>query len=176
MHKTFLLSLLSFFWTSSSALPADIISAPAGPLFVNFADVLCSDDVVGDPHGDPGLRWSEAGTDRAWDAVSRFWHEDPTSRGLNFVQAVSHYWHGPEQWDCGKMGSDPCGAGPGSCGDKTGRGDTTTPAAWLILQSFTTIHNVRYCCSVQRSSSNMKVPVSIQSVSSCCRCRGRCLG
>lgn len=114
----------------------------AGTLQGNYVNVLCSDGVVGDPTASPDQRWSEADVDHAWTAVARFWNEDPASQGLPFVQTVSHFWHGPEQWDCGKMGSDPCGAGPGSCGDKTGRGDTTIPAAWLILQSFTTIHNV----------------------------------
>ena len=40
------------------------------------------------------------------------------------------------------MGSDPCGAGPRSCGDISERGDVDNPAGWIILQSFTTFHNV----------------------------------
>ena len=91
---------------------------------------------------DPALRWSEADCNDAWTAVVRYWNEDPASQGLGFVPAVSHYFNAPEGWDCGKMGSDPCGAGPGSCGDKNERGDVNNPAGWMILQSFTTLHNV----------------------------------
>ena len=43
------------------------------------------------------------------------------------------------------MGEDPCGAGPGDCGDiddKGPFGTPDTPAGWLILQSFTNFHNV----------------------------------
>ena len=40
------------------------------------------------------------------------------------------------------MGSDPCGAGSGSCGDKSERRDVDNPAGWMILQSFTMFHNV----------------------------------
>lgn len=91
---------------------------------------------------DPALRWSEADCNEAWTAVVRYWNEDPASQGLGFVPAVSHYFNAPEGWDCGKMGSDPCGAGPGSCGDMNERGDVNNSAGWMILQSFTTFHNV----------------------------------
>ena len=43
------------------------------------------------------------------------------------------------------MGEDPCGGGPGDCGDMDDKGPIATPdmpAGWLILQSFTTFHNV----------------------------------
>ncbi len=56
--------------------------------------------------------------------------------------AVSHYFNAPEEWDCGKMGSDPCGACLGSCGDTNERGNVDNPAGWMILQSTTTFHDV----------------------------------
>ena len=66
-------------------------------------------------------------------------------RNLRSYHLCSPYrilWNGPEGWNCGLMGSDPCGAGPGSCGDKNDRGDVNNPGGWMILQSFTTFHNV----------------------------------
>ena len=118
------------------------VTPNAGNEAGNWSTVKCSNDVVGDPRGTPELRWSEADAEDAWTAVARFWNEDPASQGLPFVQVVSNFWHGPEGWNCGKMGTDPCDAGPGSCGDSSERGDVDTPAGWMILQSFTTLHNV----------------------------------
>ena len=69
----------------------------------------------------------------------------PGAQNLIFVQYVSEYWNGPQQWNCGKMGEDPCGGGPGDCGDMDDEGPIGTPdmpAGWLILQSFTNFHNV----------------------------------
>ncbi len=43
------------------------------------------------------------------------------------------------------MGEDPCGGGPGDCGDMDDKGPIGTPnmpAGWLFLQSFTNFHNV----------------------------------
>ena len=128
--------------TSSSPPLSSGLASSAGTLAGNFSQVLCGQDVVGDPMADPALRWSEADCNDAWTAVVRYWNEDPASQGLGFVPAVSHYFNAPEGWDCGKMGSDPCGAGPGSCGDVNERGDVDNPAGWMILQSFTTFHNV----------------------------------
>lgn len=89
------------------------------------------------------LRWSEADVDDAWTAVERYWNEDPASAGLNFVQAVSHFWNGPDGWNCGIVGQDPCGSAPQACGDKNETTkDIDAPAGWIILQSFSTIHNV----------------------------------
>ena len=128
---------------TSTSLPSSSGLAPsAGTLAGNFSQVLCGKDVVGNPMAVPALRWSEADCNDAWTAVVRYWNEDPASQGLGFVPAVSHYFNAPEGWDCGKMGSDPCGAGPGSCGDMNERGDVNNPAGWMILQSFTTFHNV----------------------------------
>lgn len=109
----------------------------------NFTNVLCSDGDIGNPAASAALRWSEADVSDAWDAVERYWNENPASAGLNFVQAVSHYWNGPESWNCGAVGSDPCDSAPQSCGDKSKADkDIDTPAGWMILQSFSTIHNV----------------------------------
>lgn len=79
MLKT--LQLFSSFRLRRSLLQPMLYQPQLGPLLVNFADVLCSNHVVGDPHEDLEPHWSEAGTDRAREAVSRFWHEDPISRG-----------------------------------------------------------------------------------------------
>ena len=143
---------------------------------------------------DPALRWSEADCNDAWTAVARYWNEDPASQGLGFVPAVSHYFNAPEGWDCGKMGSDPCGAGPGSCGDISERGDVDNPAGWMILQSFTTPHNpsghirgftwgknpglytyrglftLRVDVCDNRRSKTKTRTVSIQPIPSSCRC------
>ena len=90
------------------------------------------------------MRWAEAECDDAWAAVTQNWTTVGGAQNLDFVQYVSEYWNGPQQWDCGKMGEDPCGAGPGDCGDiddKGPFGTPDTPAGWLILQSFTNFHN-----------------------------------
>lgn len=116
------------------------------------------------------------GNDRAWQTVSRFWHEDPTSRVPEFVQAVSHYWHGPEQCECRKIESSPCGAGLGSYGDKIGRGYHYTcglvdPEVFLLLYTRETL-----LISSKRISLIKKLQFQFESLSSCCRWRGRCLG
>ena len=69
----------------------------------------------------------------------------PGTQSLDFVQYVSTYRNGPQQWNCGKMGEDLCGGGPGDCGDMDDKGLIGTPkrpAGWLILHCFTSLHNV----------------------------------
>ena len=47
-------------------------------------------------------------------------------------------------WDCGVRVS-PCSAGIGKCGDVSMTDkDIDNPAAWLIMNSFTNLHNVGY--------------------------------
>ena len=139
MHLKFSLTLSSSLWLLSNAAAIPTAGNEPG----NFSDVLCSDGDIGNPAASAALRWSEADVSDAWDAVERYWNENPASAGLNFVQAVSHYWNGPESWNCGAVGSDPCDSAPQSCGDKSKADkDIDTPAGWMILQSFSTIHNV----------------------------------
>ena len=129
---------------SSKVLLSDAAAVPpASNVAANFSDVLCSDGDKGNPAASGALRWSEADAIDAFEAVERYWNENPASNGLSFVQAVSHYWNGPEGWNCGTIGSDPCDSAPQSCGDKSKASkDIDTPAGSLILQSFSTIHNV----------------------------------
>ena len=160
MHLKYSFTLSSSLWLLSNAaamptasnVPGNFSKAllsnaaaipPASNQPGNFTNVLCGDGDIGNPAASAALRWSEADASDAWEAVARYWNENPASNGLTFVQAVSHYWNGPEGWNCGAVGSDPCDSAPQSCGDKSKASkDIDTPAGWLILQSFSTIHNV----------------------------------
>ncbi len=139
MYLKHSLTISSSLWLLSNAAAIPTAGNERG----NFSNVLCRDGDVGNPAASAALRWSEADVSDAWEAVERYWNENPASAGLNFVQAVSHYWNGPESWNCGAVGSDPCDSAPQSCGDKSKADkDIDTPAGWMILQSFSTIHNV----------------------------------
>ena len=126
------------FATSSTAL------SPAATL-ADFATVSCNSSDVGNPAVDPSVRWAEAKCDDTWSTVTHDWTAASGAQSLDFVQFVSEYWKGPQQWNCGKIGEDPCGGGPGDCGEmdvKGPIGTPNTPAGWVILQSFTNFHNV----------------------------------
>ena len=135
---------INSFNITSSRYQSSASPSPTATL-ADFATVLCNSSDVGNPAADPSVRWAEAECDDAWAAVTQNWTTVGGAQSLDFVQYVSEYWNGPQQRDCGKMGEDPCGAGPGDCGDiddKGPFGTPDTPAGWLILQSFTNFHNV----------------------------------
>ena len=159
--ETFASSEASYSWSSTRSVISAAFSSTADPsslsqfssstspsataTLADFETVICNSSDVGNPAADPSVRWAEAKCDDAWAAVTQDWTTVPGAQSLIFVQYVSEYWDGPQQWNCGKMGEDPCGGGPGDCGDMDDIGPVGTPnmpAGWLFLQSFTNFHNV----------------------------------
>jgi hypothetical protein len=97
--------------------------------------ISCSE--VGDPTVDPATRWQLAGADEALIKAVQYYRNQSSEGGsLTLSRALSHYFNGPEDYDC-QLIDGPCSAGVGKCET------VSSPAGWLILNSFSNFHNVR---------------------------------
>jgi hypothetical protein len=136
---------------SKSPIGGNAVSNPGTPPpmpqqnGIPFYDgITCGFGSVSDVHAFGRTRWGEAGADAAVSDFNNQWKGGLKDDGLSYVQQLSHFWNGPEFWDCGVL-QNQCGAGVPTCGDVNSRGANAhtvkNPAAWLILNSFTNIHN-----------------------------------
>ncbi|KGO49181.1 hypothetical protein PEXP_012300 [Penicillium expansum] len=83
-------------------------------------------------------RWYLAGVPGAWNTMLDEWQsgaKDGMYRNLAFPEFVSYYFHGPEQWNCKDTGSVPCSSVV-QCKD------VDHPAGYLILNAFSSIHQL----------------------------------
>jgi hypothetical protein len=126
---------LTFAFLSVEGVPLDgsiaVPRSPSGPT----GPSSCSE--VGDPTVDSATRWQKAGADDAFTKATQYYNQQRLQGGsLTFSRAVSHYFNGPENFDC-QLISGPCDAGVSKCET------VSSPAGWLILNSFANFHNVR---------------------------------
>ncbi|KAF5719716.1 glucan endo-1 3-alpha-glucosidase agn1 [Fusarium mundagurra] len=96
----------------------------------------CTDEVIIDAAIDPQKRWDGVNCDDAWkDALVRW--ENPTIEGqLSFPEAVSNFFHGPENLRC-DITTDHNG-----CDAFRQCHDTNHPAGYLILNSMVALNNI----------------------------------
>jgi hypothetical protein len=111
--------------TSVKAIPS-VLAVPQS----TATAIPCSK--VGDPTVDPATRWQQAGADLALAKAVSYYNNQSS---LTFSRAVSHYFNGPEDYDCQLIDS-PCTAGVSQCES------VTSSAGWLILNSLSNFHNV----------------------------------
>ncbi len=98
--------------------------------------VQCSQ--VGDPAVDPSSRWDTAMAQEAFTNATNFYNENrQNGNPLSFDDSISHFFNGPENYDCQLLAS-PCDGGVGACNS------VTSPAGWLILMSLSNFHNVGF--------------------------------
>lgn len=143
MHITCIVITLFFAFLSVEGAPQRSIKAPkpvhtpvkaipsvlAVPQSTATA-IPCSK--VGDPTVDPATRWQQAGADLALAKAVSYYNNQSS---LTFSRAVSHYFNGPEDYDC-QLIDGPCTAGVSQCES------VSSSAGWLILNSLSNFHNV----------------------------------
>ncbi|KAJ5389250.1 uncharacterized protein N7496_000318 [Penicillium cataractarum] len=149
MRITFIVITVIFAFLSAEATPHHSIAVPksshipakATPLdgFIavpksTSTSISCSE--VGDPTVDSATRWQKSGADNALIKAIQYYHNQSSQAGSQtFSRAVSHYFNGPENYDC-QLVDSPCNAGVSKCET------VTSPAGWLILNSFANFHNL----------------------------------
>ncbi len=97
--------------------------------------VQCSQ--VNDPNIDPNTRWQTGMADAALVNATTYYNNNRLggTSTLHFDESTSYYFHGPDNYDCQLLVSS-CDSGAGVCSN------TTSPAGYLILNSFSNFHNV----------------------------------
>ncbi|KAF2102358.1 hypothetical protein NA57DRAFT_51937 [Rhizodiscina lignyota] len=131
-------------------------------------NVTCG--AVGDPGSNPYSAWQTAFADSAYEAVSNSWNNDAPPAGdttpLDYVETFMHFFNGPRNWNCSNIAQgDPCAGGLDHCGDNEGTsGAANVPAAYLIGDSFTNLHNVH--SSRYQAISNAQQFIDISSLQS----------
>lgn len=114
---------------SSSARPT-----PTG----SWQIVSCSDPTIANAAAAPSSRWQAADTDDAWNAAVEAWTGGQSQSGgvsLPFSAFISNFFHGPESWNCQDVGNVPCSTVV-QCDQ------VDHPAGFLILNSFSSVHQV----------------------------------
>ncbi|KAK1987268.1 dUTPase [Colletotrichum cereale] len=104
----------------------------------DWDDVTCSDPNITDAKVMPNLRWAAADTNNSWKEALDSWRNYTPGDGevkLNFPAFISDFYGGPEGWNCQDPVNTPCSTTV-KCED------TKHPAGFLLLNSFSRLHDV----------------------------------
>lgn len=115
----------------------------------DWATHACNDPAVNNSISAGRPRWNAAGCDAAWADFLTSWDENP--RSSSFSNALSNYFHGPPNWDCGEIVAvDSNRSNTLQCNNV----DKFPPAAQFIMDSLALIQKVcipssgtHYLCS-----------------------------
>jgi hypothetical protein len=140
--------VLSLFALGAQAGPLNQTLLAKNVLFPQDADYAKATCEASDITHSVEQIWSDTSASSAWSFVQGRWSQGasrPDGANLNFTSYFSHQFHGPQLWECGTFGSlSNCIQTLGHCGDQHGTsGDVDVPAAYVIMNSFVQIHNVR---------------------------------
>lgn len=92
--------------TASSAYSSIASPTPQIVLPGNGTTVLYNNTIV-DGTQSPQARWNAGGGPDVLTAVLNAWLRQRVSRNLNFPEFVSHYFAGPDNWNCQDIGNIP---------------------------------------------------------------------
>lgn len=115
-------------------------SVTAVAAIVDWRTATCTGTTV-DAKALPNERWAAAGATEALREVLDEWkkyNSGPNEVKFEFSQFVSWYFGGPEMWRCSKLLDVPCSTSL-TCEA------TKYPAGYLILNSFSKLHQVSCC-------------------------------
>ncbi|KAK1595563.1 dUTPase [Colletotrichum navitas] len=104
----------------------------------DWDDVVCSDPTITDAKVAANLRWAAADTNTSWKEALDAWRDYKPEDGavkLKFPAFISDFYGGPEGWDCQDPVNTPCSTSV-KCED------TKHPAGFLLLNSFSKLHDV----------------------------------
>ncbi|KAK2052459.1 dUTPase [Colletotrichum caudatum] len=104
----------------------------------DWEDVKCSDPNITDAKVQANLRWAAADTNASWEEALEAWREYNPGDGevkLKFPAFISDFYGGPEGWNCQDPVNTPCSTTV-KCED------TKHPAGFLLLNSFSRLHDV----------------------------------
>ncbi|KAK1477569.1 hypothetical protein CTAM01_15163 [Colletotrichum tamarilloi] len=103
-----------------------------------WEQTTCSDANVTDAKVLANVRWASADTNTSWKEAVAAWQvykPGTTSAQLKFPAFFSDFYGGPEGWDCQDPVNTPCSTTV-QCAD------TKHPAGFLLLNSFSKLHDV----------------------------------
>ncbi|KAK1522816.1 hypothetical protein CPAR01_14359 [Colletotrichum paranaense] len=103
-----------------------------------WEQTTCSDANVTDAKVLANVRWASADTNTSWKEAVAAWQAykpGTTSAQLKFPAFISDFYGGPEGWDCQDPVSTPCSTTV-QCAD------TKHPAGFLLLNSFSKLHDL----------------------------------
>ncbi|KAK1991283.1 hypothetical protein LX36DRAFT_704785 [Colletotrichum falcatum] len=104
----------------------------------DWEDVTCSDPNITDAKVVANVRWAAADTNSSWEEALAAWRNYTPGDGevkLKFPAFISDFYGGPEGWDCQDPVNTPCSTTV-KCED------TKHPAGFLLLNSFSRLHDV----------------------------------
>ncbi|KAK2014520.1 hypothetical protein LZ32DRAFT_555789 [Colletotrichum eremochloae] len=104
----------------------------------DWEDVVCSDTNITDAKVAANVRWAAADTNASWEEALDAWRKYTPEEGaprLKFPAFISDFYGGPEGWDCQDPVNTPCSTTV-KCED------TKHPAGFLLLNSFSKLHDV----------------------------------
>ena len=106
---------------------------------VTWNTAQCTQPEITDASIDQTIRWNSVDTEGAWKAALDDWHTKGSAGGLTFTQAVSNFFHGPEQMLCGDTSArDGCGGTNVECSD------VNHPGGMFILNSSISLSSVSH--------------------------------
>lgn len=116
--------------------PTDLVIVD-NPVPDEWKTKTCTDPGIVDANMPSDQRWESVGGDWAMGAIFEDWKAARQSgeAKIPMVQWISNEFHGPEGLDCAKIGND-------ACTEIVQCDDVTNPAAYFILNSFSTLHSV----------------------------------
>ncbi|KAI7928583.1 dUTPase [Pyricularia oryzae] len=121
-------------------------------------DIACSDPYITDAKVTANLRWKAADTNISWKEALVAWRNYTPGDGevrLKFPAFISDFYGGPEGWNCQDPVNTPCSTTV-KCED------TKHPAGFLLLNSFSRLHNVyqKYHEALQDAQINIQTSMA----------------
>ncbi|RDW73504.1 hypothetical protein BP6252_07411 [Coleophoma cylindrospora] len=122
--------------SSSSPPPSPTSSTSTATAL--WQTVPCSQSPISDAGASALDRWTAADTNTSWVAALAAWSNYSPSAldtQLTFPEFISNFYEGPEQWNCQDIGNVACSVTV-QCDE------TDVPAGFLILNSFSRVHQI----------------------------------
>ncbi|KAF2161055.1 carbohydrate esterase family 3 protein [Zasmidium cellare ATCC 36951] len=125
---------ITTFASTNAQATATATASPGSADNPDWAHVSCSYGSLTDRYNNRTQMWDDAGASAAWDAVVLAWKESNQAMYPSFADFVTDWF------DAGDQGCTILGFG--GCASYMGCSDSTSPAAWLIVNSIATVFNI----------------------------------
>lgn len=121
--------------SSSSSTKTSSSTTATSSSQTGWQGATCTDPGVLDPSMDQSKRWDLVNTEDAWNAAIAKWKSNH-GNGLSFTQAISAFFTGPEQMQCGSTSARD------GCSSYVECKNINYPGGMYILNSFVSISDV----------------------------------
>lgn len=127
--------------THSTDKTSTTTTTTTSAMHTGWANVTCDSKYATDATMDKAKRWAGAYTDDAWDAAVSYWQKKGKPAGLQFSQAISDFFNGPQEILCEDLSAE------NGCND-IGAHECTNfgnkAAGYFIIESFIMISSVSF--------------------------------